>query len=165
MVVFGDEVRISQVQTSCGPRCSWPSPCPPATPNPLRNLPPCYTVLPINDIIIMALTLVPCCGQVSCGPYHTAAITCDGQLFTWGNGLFGKLGHGSSRSEYSPRRVAAFEGYCVTQVSCGWWHTAAVAAPRCVRLGWRVGLRPEGWWLVVGLRPEAVEGWPLRVGR
>ncbi|GLC74622.1 hypothetical protein PLESTF_001536100 [Pleodorina starrii] len=67
---------------------------------------------------------------VSCGPYHTAAITEGGLLFTWGDGLFGKLGHGSHRSEYRPRKVADLEDKYVFNVSCGYWHTAAVAAPR-----------------------------------
>lgn len=67
---------------------------------------------------------------VSCGPYHTAAVTMDGSLFTWGNGLFGKLGHGDSRTVLTPRRVEAFDDHVVTCVSAGWWHTAAVAAPR-----------------------------------
>ena len=83
---------------------------------------------------------------MSCGPYHTAAVTSDGFLYTWGNGLFGKLGHGNHASFYSPRKVVALEGYHVLSVACGWWHTAAVASPRCVRfplfakyalLGWR----------------------------
>ncbi|GFR46259.1 hypothetical protein Agub_g7811 [Astrephomene gubernaculifera] len=67
---------------------------------------------------------------VSCGPYHTAAITEGGHLFTWGSGLFGRLGHGTHASEYRPRRVAALEDMYVTCVSCGYWHTAAVATPR-----------------------------------
>ncbi|GAX81426.1 hypothetical protein CEUSTIGMA_g8856.t1 [Chlamydomonas eustigma] len=67
--------------------------------------------------------------QVSCGPYHTAAVTDEGCLYTWGNGLFGKLGHGDASSVFTPRRVDAFNGYTVIQVACGWWHTAAVAAP------------------------------------
>ncbi|KAG2441550.1 hypothetical protein HXX76_003171 [Chlamydomonas incerta] len=67
---------------------------------------------------------------VSCGPYHTAAITEGGLLFTWGSGLFGKLGHGGAAAEYRPRRVAALEDKYVTCVSCGYWHTAAVAAAR-----------------------------------
>ena len=40
VVVFGGEVRTPHVQMSCGPRSTWPSPCPPATLNLLRNLPP-----------------------------------------------------------------------------------------------------------------------------
>jgi hypothetical protein len=68
--------------------------------------------------------------QVSCAPYHTAAVTTDGQLFTWGNGLFGKLGHGDNLPAFLPRKVVALEGHRVISVSCGWWHTAAVATPR-----------------------------------
>lgn len=67
---------------------------------------------------------------VSCGPHHTAAVTADGQLFTWGNGMFGRLGHGDTQSAYTPRKVQALSQYFVTSVSCGWWHTAAVACGR-----------------------------------
>ena len=41
---------------------------------------------------------------MSCGAYHTAAVSEDGALFTWGNGLFGKLGHGDTASALVPRR-------------------------------------------------------------
>lgn len=71
--------------------------------------------------------------QVACGPYHTAAVTSTGCLFTWGHGLCGKLGHGSEESFYSPKRVQALDNYYVTSVSCGWWHTAAVAVARRTR--------------------------------
>ena len=43
--------------------------------------------------------------QVSCGSFHSAAVTSDGCLFTWGNGLCGKLGHGDHRSCSQPRKV------------------------------------------------------------
>jgi RCC1 and BTB domain-containing protein len=31
--------------------------------------------------------------QVACGSYHTAAVCANGDLYTWGNGMYGKLGH------------------------------------------------------------------------
>lgn len=43
--------------------------------------------------------------QVSCGPFHTAAVTTDGLLFSWGDGLFGKLGYGDQASCSQPRQV------------------------------------------------------------
>ena len=43
--------------------------------------------------------------QVSCGPYHSAAVTSSGALFTWGDGLCGKLGHGDQQSISEPRQV------------------------------------------------------------
>jgi hypothetical protein len=68
--------------------------------------------------------------QLSCGPYHLAAVSREGVLFTWGDGLFGKLGHGSQDSCASPRVVEALRGSWVVGVAAGWWHTAAVAVPR-----------------------------------
>eukprot|EP00883_Tetradesmus_obliquus_P007882 jgi/Sobl393_1/18538/SZX64696.1 len=70
--------------------------------------------------------------QVSCGPFHAAAISNDGRLFTWGDGLFGKLGHGDHESCSSPRQIAALAEHWTISVSCGWWHSAAAALPRSV---------------------------------
>jgi alpha-tubulin suppressor-like RCC1 family protein len=32
--------------------------------------------------------------RVTCGHFHVAAVTSVGSLYTWGDGDFGKLGHG-----------------------------------------------------------------------
>lgn len=64
--------------------------------------------------------------SVSCGPWHSATITSQGQLFTFGEGTFGALGHGDRCSTNFPREVEAFKGQYVLKVSCGFWHTAAV---------------------------------------
>ncbi|CAL8464600.1 g4135 [Coccomyxa elongata] len=66
--------------------------------------------------------------QVSCGPYHTAAVSATGTLFTWGDGLCGKLGHGTLDSCSEPRQVEALASKRVIHVACGVWHMAAVAA-------------------------------------
>lgn len=40
--------------------------------------------------------------QVVCGGFHTAAITVDGELFTWGGGEHGQLGHGDKVNKTVP---------------------------------------------------------------
>lgn len=63
---------------------------------------------------------------VSCGPWHTAVVASSGQLFTFGDGSFGALGHGDRSSSSVPREVETLSGLRVMRVSCGVWHTAAV---------------------------------------
>ncbi|KAK9080767.1 hypothetical protein SSX86_000525 [Deinandra increscens subsp. villosa] len=64
--------------------------------------------------------------SVSCGPWHTALITSTGQLFTFGDGTFGVLGHGDCESIACPREVESLSGLRTIAVACGVWHTAAV---------------------------------------
>lgn len=67
--------------------------------------------------------------QVSCGEYHTAAISENGEVYTWGLGSMGQLGHCSLQSgekELLPRRVVALDGTIIKYVSCGGVHTCAV---------------------------------------
>lgn len=33
---------------------------------------------------------------IDCGASHTVAVTDDGQVYTWGRGKFGALGHGDT---------------------------------------------------------------------
>ncbi|KAK6931215.1 Brevis radix (BRX) domain [Dillenia turbinata] len=63
---------------------------------------------------------------ISCGPWHTAAVTSAGQLFTFGDGTFGALGHGDKCSTSVPREVETLRGLRTVRVACGVWHTAAV---------------------------------------
>lgn len=42
---------------------------------------------------------------ISAGYRHSAAITEDGILYTWGEGDFGRLGHGDSQSRVIPTQV------------------------------------------------------------
>lgn len=64
--------------------------------------------------------------SVTCGPWHTALITSMGQLFTFGDGTFGVLGHGNRESISFPREVESLMGLRTIAVACGVWHTAAV---------------------------------------
>ncbi|TXG50460.1 hypothetical protein EZV62_022984 [Acer yangbiense] len=64
--------------------------------------------------------------SISCGPWHTAAVTSAGKLFTFGDGTFGALGHGDRSSTSMPREVEMLMGLRTLMASCGVWHTAAV---------------------------------------
>ncbi|RZC85704.1 hypothetical protein C5167_026378 [Papaver somniferum] len=64
--------------------------------------------------------------SVACGSWHSALATTSGQLFTFGNGAFGALGHGNLESVSYPREVEALSGFKAVKVACGIWHTAAV---------------------------------------
>ncbi|KAJ1394793.1 Zinc finger, FYVE/PHD-type [Sesbania bispinosa] len=64
--------------------------------------------------------------SISCGPWHTAVVTSAGQLFTFGDGTFGVLGHGDRKSVSLPKEIESLKGLRTVQAACGVWHTAAV---------------------------------------
>ncbi|XAR51621.1 hypothetical protein NMG60_11006300 [Bertholletia excelsa] len=67
--------------------------------------------------------------QVSCGEYHTAAISENGEVYSWGLGSMGQLGHCSLQygdKELLPRRVVGLDGIFVKDIACGGIHTCAV---------------------------------------
>ncbi|XP_059570446.1 RCC1 domain-containing protein 1 isoform X2 [Alligator mississippiensis] len=70
--------------------------------------------------------------QVNCGSRHTAAVTRQGELYTWGWGKYGQLGHGDRASSDQPRVVAYFpaNGLRVEEVVCGPWTTYVRAAEK-----------------------------------
>ncbi|GCB64177.1 probable E3 ubiquitin-protein ligase HERC4 isoform X1 [Scyliorhinus torazame] len=62
---------------------------------------------------------------VCCGEDHTAALTKEGGVFTFGAGGYGQLGHNSTNHEINPRKVFELMGYVITQIACGRQHTLA----------------------------------------
>lgn len=58
---------------------------------------------------------------------HTLALTEDGRVFSWGDGDYGKLGHGNNTTQKVPRLIAgALSGKIIKCVSAGYRHSAAV---------------------------------------
>ena len=66
--------------------------------------------------------------DIACGSGHTVVLTCDGEIMSWGRGDDGRLGHGDHNWKYVPRPVLHLSGYVISQITCGSYHTAAVAS-------------------------------------
>jgi RCC1 and BTB domain-containing protein len=64
--------------------------------------------------------------QIACGGFHTAAVTEMGEVFTWGGGEHGQLGHGDKVNRTTPTLVEALMDKLVIQITCGWSHTVAL---------------------------------------
>ncbi|XP_019450386.1 PREDICTED: E3 ubiquitin-protein ligase HERC2-like isoform X2 [Lupinus angustifolius] len=64
--------------------------------------------------------------SIACGTWHSALATCNGKLFTFGDGTFGVLGHGDRQSVSYPKEVQLLSGLKTIKVACGVWHTAAI---------------------------------------
>lgn len=62
----------------------------------------------------------------ACGAFHSAAVVESGELYTWGKGEWGMLGHRTIGDEHWPRVVDPLRHTRVVAVSCGGWHTAAI---------------------------------------
>lgn len=43
--------------------------------------------------------------DIACGSSHSAAITSSGELYTWGLGEYGRLGHGDNTTQLKPKMV------------------------------------------------------------
>eukprot|EP00026_Physarum_polycephalum_P000610 Phypoly_transcript_00611.p1 GENE.Phypoly_transcript_00611~~Phypoly_transcript_00611.p1 ORF type:complete len:1420 (+),score=266.83 Phypoly_transcript_00611:78-4337(+) len=72
----------------------------------------------LNDISI---------SLISAGAAHSVAVSATGELYTWGDGTFGKLGHGNEAAQTFPKLVTALKGITITSISAGGKHTAAAS--------------------------------------
>ena len=48
-------------------------------------------------------------------------------MFSWGNGAFGALGHGDTRTKAQPQRIDRLWSSGIVQVACGDNHSAALS--------------------------------------
>ena len=70
----------------------------------------------------------------ACGYKHTLAVSEQGGVWAWGNGMYGKLGTGTTQECYSPCKIDArfFEGEKVQVVAAGYEHSACITESRRV---------------------------------
>ncbi|XP_053477988.1 probable E3 ubiquitin-protein ligase HERC6 isoform X1 [Ictalurus furcatus] len=60
--------------------------------------------------------------SINCGAAHTAVLTKAGEVYTFGEGAHGQLGHNSTNNELRPRKVEGLDEPA-KQVTCGSHHT------------------------------------------
>ena len=77
---------------------------------------------------------------VATGEDHTALVTEEGDLYTWGSGEYGRLGHGDETSTNVPKLVQSGLKGVVIQVSAGYAHTACVTRNGAL-FTWGSGIR------------------------
>ncbi|XP_031485128.1 ultraviolet-B receptor UVR8 isoform X2 [Nymphaea colorata] len=63
---------------------------------------------------------------VSCGARHSAILTEEGDVFSWGWNKYGQLGLGDVIDRSIPSQVPLIDCH-PTKVACGWWHTLLLA--------------------------------------
>ena len=85
-----------------------------------RNVPCCLKSLMRNRVRVVA-----------CGSLFSVAVTHKhGDVFTWGAGSRGQLGHGDTKDRFMPRRIDVLTGsnrlVCIADVQCGQLHACAV---------------------------------------
>ncbi len=64
---------------------------------------------------------------VSCGVYHTVIIAEDGNLYSFGDNIYGQLGLGNNTNTNIPTLVTVQDDLKVKVVSCGKLHTVIIA--------------------------------------
>ncbi|XP_077238918.1 ultraviolet-B receptor UVR8-like isoform X2 [Tasmannia lanceolata] len=65
---------------------------------------------------------------IACGGRHSAVITDAGAVLTFGWGLYGQCGQGSTDDELSPTCVSSLWGIHVQGIAAGLWHTVCISA-------------------------------------
>ncbi|KAL4491987.1 hypothetical protein ABPG72_008408 [Tetrahymena utriculariae] len=68
---------------------------------------------------------------IACGTNHCLLWDTEGQIFSWGDGSHGKLGHSSVKGGYNymivnPQKIKALEDQKIIQASCGYNHSCAL---------------------------------------
>ncbi|KAM7462529.1 hypothetical protein LguiA_030650 [Lonicera macranthoides] len=70
--------------------------------------------------------------EIACGAYHIAALTSRSELYTWGSGANGRLGHGDTEDRNTPTLVEALKDRHVKSISCGSSYTATICIHKWV---------------------------------
>ncbi len=64
--------------------------------------------------------------DISCGSSHSLSVDSQGNVYSWGNGQGGRLGHGIEVGENSPRQIQALQGKFIKFIEAGDASTACL---------------------------------------
>lgn len=70
--------------------------------------------------------------EIACGAYHVAVLTSRSEIFTWGMGARGRLGHGDTEDRRTPTLVESLKDRHVKSISCGASYTASICIHKWV---------------------------------
>jgi alpha-tubulin suppressor-like RCC1 family protein len=75
--------------------------------------------------------------QVSCGWRHTVALTDRGNIYSWGRGTSGQLGHGDAVDRNEPKRIEllSVDGLASWQIECSQPDNATGKPFNCLMTG------------------------------
>eukprot|EP00927_Polykrikos_kofoidii_P007640 TRINITY_DN13142_c1_g1_i2.p1 TRINITY_DN13142_c1_g1~~TRINITY_DN13142_c1_g1_i2.p1 ORF type:complete len:734 (+),score=98.06 TRINITY_DN13142_c1_g1_i2:225-2426(+) len=65
--------------------------------------------------------------HVVCSGHYSVAVSESGEVYTWGCGKDGQLGHGDAKDVYAPKAVRSLQSKLIRSVSCAEHHIAAVS--------------------------------------
>ena len=69
--------------------------------------------------------------KISCGALHVLAVTSSFQLFSWGSGAGGRLGHGNNEDKNNPVLVTELSNLHCLDIAAGTWHSVCIAGESC----------------------------------
>ncbi|KAK1791939.1 hypothetical protein P4O66_013913 [Electrophorus voltai] len=111
-----------------------------------------FSVCAVPALRNMAIT------SISCGAEHTAVLTKAGEVYTFGDGAHGQLGHNSTDKELLPRKVKGIDAPA-KEVTCGSHHTLVLTASGILlAFGRGVKGQMENGCTEDGLQPIKLEG-------
>ncbi|KAL3654223.1 hypothetical protein CASFOL_003904 [Castilleja foliolosa] len=67
-----------------------------------------------------------CVEEISCGSHHVAILTSKSEVYTWGRGSNGQLGHGDTEDRNIPTLVESLKDKQVRSIACGSNFTAVI---------------------------------------
>ena len=75
--------------------------------------------------LVKSFGLHQTCQSVALGTAHSIVL-CEGEVYTWGQGDMGQLGHGDRKNLTLPQRVPLLSGKGVCVVQAGGWHSESL---------------------------------------